>query len=377
MNVLEILEQEAHGKCFGSRRYSVDVASMSPLAYDERPKVVYKEQGETEKHRGYVDLCALARRIAKSESILHFFLDGSRHTYKVDDIALGKNVYPIMAGQIGVGCCARENKQMFAQQIYREIVLALPSVINRDGNNDDLFFNLLMQKLNVSDVLNRHKIKFGKVLYYHARTDEDSEKLGIAKIQARMAELEKTMVKELMELKLLSSGAYLVKDGSLEYKTTKTGDPFHYDKIRNNYRHVIGVSKSFNPDRAKSVSGQSNAKFIAELPLYARTPAFMYSSPFSGEERYTIWYLRIRGEHVNSPFDGILKVEKLLVSEREKECGLSSDEIDTISASLINERNPVCYGTDDRWANHIYPVFLTEAFVKSKYLSNDFFMNIF
>lgn len=377
MNILKIIEQETHGKCFGSRRYSVDVTPMSSLVYDEKPKIVYKEQGETEKHRTYVDFSSMACRVAGNESILHFFLDGTRHTYKVDDIAIGKNVYPIIAGQIGVGCCCRIKRDMRPQQIYSEFVLVLPSVINKDGNNDDLFFNLLMQKINKSEILSRYNIQFGKILYYHARTDENSEKLGIAKIQDYMVELEKTMVKKLTEQKLLSSGAYLVKDGSLEYKATKTGDPFHFDKIRNNYRHVIGVSKSFNPDLAKSISGQSNAKFIAELPLYTRTPAFMYSSQISGEERYAIWYLRIRGEHTKSPFDGILKVEKLLVGEREKESGLSSDEIDTLSANLVNERNPVCYGADDRWANHIYPIFLTELFVKSKYLSNDFFMNIF
>ncbi|MDD5697163.1 MAG: hypothetical protein PHH77_00980 [Victivallaceae bacterium] len=377
MNVLRILEKEIHGKCFGSRRYNVDTLSLSPLAYDESPKMIYKIQGETEKHKSYINLEILAKRMANSDPILRFFLDGSRHTYKIDDIALGNNVYPIVAGQIGVGCCRRDNKRMFPQHLYREFVLVLPSVVNKDGNNDELFFNLLMQKLNASDVLKRYEIEFGKILYYHTRKDEDSEKLAIAKIQDRMVELEKIMVKELTEQKLLASGAYLLKDGSLEYKMTRTEDPFHFDKIRNNYRHVIGVSKSFNPDLAKSVSGQSNAKFIAELPLYSRTPAFMYSSEISGEERYAIWYLRIRGAHINSPFDGILKVEKVLISERERQAGLSSEEIDTISANLINERNPACYGADERWANHIYPVFLTESFVKSKYLSTEFFINIF
>lgn len=377
MNILEILEKETRGKCFGSRRYNVDTISLSSLAYDESPKMIYKVQGETEKRKTYVDLDILARRMSNDASILHFFLDGSRHTYKVDDIAIGNNVYPIVAGQIGVGCCRRDSRKMSPQSLYRELVLVLPSVVNKDGNNDELFFNLLMQKLNNSDVLNRYGIKFGKVLYYHTRKDEDSEKLSIAKIQDRMIELEKTMVKELTEQKLLASGSYLVKDGSLEYKITKTDDPFHFDKIRNNYRHVLGVSKSFNPDLAKSISGHSNAKFIAELPLYSRTPAFMYSSEISGEELYAIWYLRIRGTHINSPFDGILKVEKVLISERERQSGLNSEEIDTISANLINERNPVCYGIDERWANHIYPIFLTESFVKSKYLSNEFFLNIF
>ncbi|MCX7865416.1 MAG: hypothetical protein N2423_10360, partial [Novosphingobium sp.] len=39
-----------------------------------------------------------------NSAIFSFFLDGSRHTYKVDDMSFQKNVYPIIAGQVGVGC---------------------------------------------------------------------------------------------------------------------------------------------------------------------------------------------------------------------------------------------------------------------------------
>ena len=72
-----------------------------------------------------------------------------------------------------------------------------------------------------------------------------------------------------------------------------------------------------------------------------------------------------------------MKIEKILVTDDEQEKGLDSDEIDRISANLINERNPTCYGSDNRWANHLYPVYLTESFIKSKYLSDVFFLNLF
>lgn len=57
--------------------------------------------------------------------------------------------------------------------------------------------------------------------------------------------------------------------------------------------------------------------------------------------------------------------------------GVDSDEIDTISAEIINERSPTCYGADARWANHLYPVYLTELFVKSKYVSTEAFLHLF
>ena len=46
-------------------------------------------------------------------------------------------------------------------------------------------------------------------------------------------------------------------------------------------------------------------------------------------------------------------------------------------AHLMNERNPVCYGTDGRWANHIYPIYLTERYIKSQYLSSNLFLELF
>lgn len=62
--------------------------------------------------------------------------------------------------------------------------------------------------------------------------------------------------------------------------------------------------------------------------------------------------------------------------DEEVDSGIESEEIDLISANLINERTPTCYGTDRRWANHLYPI-LTESFIKSKYISTETFLHLF
>ena len=93
---------------------------------------------------------------------------------------------------------------------------------------------------------------------------------------------------------------------------------------------------------------------------------------------FAVWYVRLRKpRNGRGPFDGIVKVEKVLVSDREKEFGLETSEVDNISAWLLNERIPVCYGKDSRWANHLYPVYLTETYAKSKYRSEQHFVNLF
>ena len=67
-------------------------------------------------------------------------------------------------------------------------------------------------------------------------------------------------------------------------------------------------------------------------------------------------------------FSDIVKCEMVIINDGEF---ISTDLINLISANLIKEAYPVCYGCDDRWANHLYPVFLTESFCKSKYYSSE------
>jgi len=76
-------------------------------------------------------------------------------------------------------------------------------------------------------------------------------------------------------------------------------------------------------------------------------------------------------------FDGIVKVEKMLITREEEEKGIDSELVDVLSSNIINERNPVCYGSDLRWANHLYPMYLTETYVKSRYLSAESFLHLF
>ena len=100
---------------------------------------------------------------------------------------------------------------------------------------------------------------------------------------------------------------------------------------------------------------------------------------FHGGNKFAVWYLRLHDKkYSDSPFDGVVKVEKILVKDAElKTEKIDSDEVNLLSAYLLNERNPVCYGADSRWANHIYPIFLTESFVKAQFISAETFLNLF
>ena len=382
---MEIIAKETHGKSYNTEKYSYDSIGMPSFDYDDDGERIMKWQvsGETTRHRKPVSLIDDANRWANRPPVITYFLDGSRHTYKVDDISYNKQVYPVIAGQVGVGCCKRVDRQMKAENFYRRLVISLPKVSNADGWDDDAFFAAKTVKLNKSAELKRLDIEFSAILPYAIPADKQKGKIedcGIACIQDYMIQSEKEMVDELVKAGKLNQNNYLLKDGSLEYKPMKTGrgDLRELQKIKHNYRWVIGVSKSFNPESIKDHTGKPNANYIADLPLFHRTPVALYENrAYLGDVQFGVWYIRIRDKkHTRTPFDGVIKVEKILMDE-EIGIGIDSDEIDLLSATLINERTPTCYGTDKRWANHLYPVFLTESFVKSKYMSTETFLHLF
>ena len=123
---------------------------------------------------------------------------------------------------------------------------------------------------------------------------------------------------------------------------------------------------------------------IAELPLYSRTPVQMYQSERIGNMKFAVWYVRIRDHcYTNNTFDGILKLEKILVSDEQMEEADEKGKVSKNQEEWIKAlrdqgyRAGVCYGADHRWANHLYPVYVTETFIKSKYLGESMFLNLF
>lgn len=384
---MEIIEKETKGKSFHTYKYSYDSIGVPSIDYDDDPNKImkWKDSGENGSPKKPIDLKPLADQLQSlgEKPLLKYFLDGSRHVFKVDDIAYNKQVFPVVAGQIGIGCCKRENKKMQSERFYRELVLALPDKANPDCWDDSAYFAAKLKKLNDSSELKKLGLQFSAIIPYSTKNAGQVgmklDNLAVAVIQDYMVEAEKRMVAELVKEKRLSQDSYLLKDGSLEYKVAKTGreDLRSLQKIKHNYQWVIGVSKSFNPEICLDHTGKPNSNYIADLPVFHRTPVARYENNYSGDVQFGVWYIRLRDKRrTQTPFDGVVKVEKIMMDE-EIEKGIDSDVVDLISANIINERNPTCYGKDRRWANHLYPVFLTESYVKSKYISTEMFLHLF
>lgn len=382
-NIMDVIAKETNGKSYKTFKYCFESYDVPSFNYDDHQQITWNKYGETVPPKTFdaQNMKPLADRIISQKPLFTYFLDGSRHTYKVDDIAYNNQVYPVIAGQVGISCCERNDRNMKCYDFKKRIAITLPQCACTDTWKKKTFFPGIKEKINEKTTrLKSNKIEITDVIPYSTRKDEFErmESKGIAVIQNLMIEQEIEMVTDMVSKGKLDSENYILKDGSLEYRVDKYENTREKHRFQSNFHYVVGVSKSFNPENCKDKRGKNNSNLIANLPLYHRTPVSMYTSPRLEGMAYAVWYLRIRDKkYTTNTFDGILKVEKILVTDEQKEQGLDTDEVNLISANLINERNPVCYGADTRWANHLYPVYVTECFAKSKYLSNTMFLNLF
>ena len=321
---------------------------------------------------------------------IRYFMDGTRKTYKIGDIRVGGRIYPVLAGQIVVGWTERENGNIVGHDYIHSIVICLPDSIH-DFIEDK---RIRAWAVNKRDQLNCEMKKFpwgcvsiSDVLLYKTCQDADRnrkmEDLAISKIHSYMLDKEKETVIRLVDDERLSDKNYLIKDGSLEYQhsSSRSSDSFSPSMFhKSNYGYVVGASKSFNPESIINKAGRTDHNIVAKLPAYSRTRVYRYSdSRFDDDVEFGVWYVRIREKipGSSSPFDGVLKLERILTTDDEIKNGFDSDEINTLTAHIINERNPVCYASDSRWANHIYPMYLTERYLKNKLINSNTFVHIF
>lgn len=379
------IAEETNGKSFSAYKYSYDTIGLPVNDYDDQVLYSVKEYGETIKYKNTINLTAKAKKLIEQQKnganpLFTYFLDGSRRTFKIDDISYNKEVFPIIAGQVGVGCCKRVNKQLNIFKYINKNVIVLPDSAKQNQWDSDLSFKKLLSDIN--EMMLKSNIIIDDIQTYKTYSvknedDVDYDKKGIAVIQTIMVEEEKQAVSELASNRILNDSNYLLKDGSLEYRINYKSEN-ELKIFRNNYRYVVGVSKSFNPANCVDEKGRSNTSKIVNLDLYHRTPVSMYTSQYNNNMKFAVWYIRIRDKkYTHNAYDGILKIEQILVSEEQVNNGIDSEIVDLISANIINERNPVSYGSDMRWANHLYPVYLTEKYVKSRYIGNTVFLNLF
>ena len=152
--LLDDIANETSGKSFKTHKYGFEGIEVPRFDYDDhRHHITWKRVGETAPSPTPKNLKPMADMYLSQSPLFAYFLDGSRKTYKVDDMAYRNQIYPVIAGQVGVGCCTRVNMDM--QPLYcgkdpmfeRHLVISLPKIAKTsDWEDDELAFEHLRKK---------------------------------------------------------------------------------------------------------------------------------------------------------------------------------------------------------------------------------------
>lgn len=102
--ILDILEEENHIHCYKTRSYSLDTEENNVIEYDDKPVSKLKKTYFAETLQLDSPTVSISEKLIKSQQqkpLFNYFLDGSRHVYKIDDVLIGDRIYPIGGGD----CC--------------------------------------------------------------------------------------------------------------------------------------------------------------------------------------------------------------------------------------------------------------------------------
>ena len=307
--IINYIQEVGEGKylCFNTKKLCLDITEGDTIAYNYDDKTIANvtksvfAESDTRRVKT-VSLSYLFNQKITPPPIFKYFLDGSRHTYKVDDIAIGKKIFPIIAGQIIVGCCERKDRDSFkCWDIKSKIVMAMPDDYDDDDGGDNFcrsFCNNVNSKV-IEQIprLQGLGIKIDKLLLYRTNIDphdkgrDNYKHRGIACIQNEMTDEEQLLVEKLCKKGKLHNDAWLIKDGSLEYNPSFSNlNTTQWDNLRSNYQHVVGVSKLFDPELLPDYEGNRLSQTIATLKPYERTKVYRYESEHKGgKSYYAVW----------------------------------------------------------------------------------------
>ena len=185
------------------------------------------------------------------------------------------------------------------------------------------------------------------------------------KVLNTMHDMEINLIMALAESHKVTRDSLLMIDGSLQFYR-------NLEKAKEAFRNVVGVAKSF--DLNQRVGTGPNAKevgtLVTALRQRHRTPARKI------EHRNLVigaWYLRLHSTRSHPSLaatDGVVKLEVFPDDTAGSKTMLDTDRCNLISKNVLVLRHPATPWTDSRWASHLYPVYLTERYIKTRFRSD-------
>jgi hypothetical protein len=294
----------------------------------------------------------LRRATAGSRHLFRYFIDGSVRSYFLGTVLEQNRDTPILYAQIGA--CALRREDDGTVRVHdlqtRHLLLAEQQQLSPQAWGS-------LQSLcpqNLVDLVDTSPNQPGAM-----GMDPRNRANGIARFQMRCLE-GKIMGQLLPNL----GDEWLIMDGSLMF------DPIRRILLSASTQPpVLGVSKNFRKDPQFDVGRGSSAvrysiyRLLAKLPHEHRTLAF---KALNGQVAF--WYVRLRPqEAMDYPLMGVVKCELVTPSYVPPDSRL----LDELSSALVAERSVSPHGRDRRWHAHLYPIYLAEQAIRSRFYSHE------
>ena len=291
-----------------------------------------------------------------SPLLFRYFLDGSMRTTTAGHVVDAKQRYlPIFIAQVGVAATKFDNARIAVEIYTGKNILFLPETFSTEDTRKAR--NLIGQAARTS----RMPLELDLECYSleHETPIDGARK----KVLSTMHDMEIALIKQLAESGKVMPDSLLMIDGSLQFYG-------NLERDKEAFRNVVGVAKSFDLNRriGKGPNSKEVGTLIAGLRHRYRTPARKI-----GHRNLTIggWYLRLHSARSHEGLaitDGVVKLEVFPDDATGSEPVLDTDRCNRISKNVLALRHPTTPSTKDpRWASHLYPIHLTENYIKTRF----------
>ncbi len=293
--------------------------------------------------------------------LFRYFIDGSQRITNAGYVVDTKKRYlPLIIAQIGVAVTELEGCQLKLKEYEFQNTLLFPDSFSHEDLEDAR--KVVIGAAKASQV--QLELSFD-----HYEVDDLGNTPPVdkarAKVLSKMHNMEVQQISSLAKAEEISREALLLIDGSIEFYSDM-------NQLKEAFQNVVGVAKQFDLHKPYHSSSKSErvGSLISRLPPKHRTPA-----RGAKHRNLTIasWYLRLRGRkgmtNLEYP-DGVVKIEVYPDDPSHDSPKIERAKCNRISEHVLALRAPATPHNDRRWASHLYPVHLTERYIKTRFHSD-------
>lgn len=293
--------------------------------------------------------------------LFKYFIDGSQRVTNAGFVVDTKRRFlPLIIAQIGVATTELQGSNLKLKSYDSTNILLFPDSFSDEDLQD--------AEAAISEAAKISRLPLDLVFDRYEVDDTDTRPpvdRARARVLHRMHVMEVDRIASLAKAGDISRNALLLIDGSIEFYSGM-------ERQKEAFRNVVGVAKSFDLHKPYQSGSQAErvGVLISRLPANHRTPA-----RGTQHRNLTIasWYLRLHGRSRISSLehaDGVVKIEVFPDDPSHDSPTIDAARCNRISEHVLGLRAPATPNTDSRWANHLYPIHLTERYIKTQFRSD-------